>query len=190
MSYSSIDARIWEDPIFSDLELKEKLLLFYLYTSPAINMSGIYGLAFKIAALHTGLLVSELPSLMNNLQEKGLIKWDETSKVVWVKGYLLEQVSHHKKSIGSYSDEEETDGSEDLTGLNKKKGLDNRIKRLARIYHENPRMPFWEEFFVHNIWQLGDYMHIFKPVRKMGSPNLSGQTLKGQASPFQAPLKP
>ena len=65
-----VNTRFWNDGFVSQLDPIEKLLFIYFITNEHTNISGIYELPLKIAAIETGIDSSMFQKIMPRLQEK------------------------------------------------------------------------------------------------------------------------
>lgn len=69
-----VNTRLWNDSFVSQLDPIEKLLFIYFITNEHTNISGIYELPLKIAALETGIDESMFKKVLNRLKPKIIYK--------------------------------------------------------------------------------------------------------------------
>jgi hypothetical protein len=75
-----INTRFWDDVYIAGLSPREKLVFLYLISSPLTNISGVYELPVKRAALDVSLEIAEVEAI--------LTKFEEDGKVARFKGWL------------------------------------------------------------------------------------------------------
>jgi len=69
-----INTRIWSDTWMSNLDPIEKLLFLYFLTNTYTNISGIYELPMKVAAVETGIDPSMFEKILPHLEPKVVYK--------------------------------------------------------------------------------------------------------------------
>lgn len=69
-----INTRIWSDTWVSGLDPLEKLLFMYFLTNTYTNISGIYELPMKVAAVETGIDPSMFEKMLPHLEPKVIYK--------------------------------------------------------------------------------------------------------------------
>lgn len=74
-----INTRIWNDNWFSQLDPIEKLLFLYFLSNSYTNISGVYEMPLKIAAVETGIDPSMLDKILPRLHPK----------IVWYEGWVV-----------------------------------------------------------------------------------------------------
>lgn len=77
--YSDISCEIWEDLI--DLKPAEKLVYIFLFSNPLCRPSGLYKIKLKTVELYTGISEGAWRGPIG-----GLIKYDENTSEMWVRG--------------------------------------------------------------------------------------------------------
>lgn len=84
MRQRTISDNFWRDPRTSDLSQEDKATLLYFLTSPSSNIAGVYQVIPRIAAAEMGWTSDQLLSVVERLQEKGLICF-RPDGWIWVK---------------------------------------------------------------------------------------------------------
>ncbi|KHO63382.1 DnaD and phage-associated domain [Thermoanaerobacter sp. YS13] len=101
--YSKIESKFWQDEKIRTLSPNARYIFLYLLTSPHRNMLGLYFLPDLYAAFDVGLSPEQFKEGFQELLRKGLVNYDETNHVVFIKNFLkhnpLENPNQVKKAI-------------------------------------------------------------------------------------------
>lgn len=102
MRYGAVHTQIWQSPDFRALPEDAKMLFLYLLTSPHANLTGLYLLPKAYAQDDLGWEAATLERAMRVLIERGMVKYDDAARVVWVVKYLkFNPIGNQKQAIGA-----------------------------------------------------------------------------------------
>ena len=87
--YRSIDCDTWDDPWFSDLEPKAKLLFLYLITNRRSTPCGAFEITRKAIVFETGLTFAEVDELLTTLAPR-VVLWP-AHNVLWLRNFYKHQ---------------------------------------------------------------------------------------------------
>jgi hypothetical protein len=97
--YRPIQCQIWTDEKFKVLTPRQKLLFFYVLTSPHSNMLGIYVLKFPYAAADMNMDEGELCGHMGVLETHGFVQYDDEAEVVFIKNFIEHNKMRNPNSV-------------------------------------------------------------------------------------------
>jgi hypothetical protein len=101
--YRRIDVRLWGDTEFLGLSLKAKLAWVYLLTSDQVNLIGLYRLSVPEMAAATGLPEAVCRTLLAEFEERGMIRYDDRSRLVWLRNWLRYNQPEGPKQVKGYA---------------------------------------------------------------------------------------
>jgi len=96
--YRTIDGCFWTDLKVRSLKTNDKLIFLYLITGPLATISGVYCLPLHMIAHGIGLGMARVRAGIKALIAAGMIDFDETLSVVWVRNMLKHQTHGGKLS--------------------------------------------------------------------------------------------
>lgn len=97
MRQRTISDDFWRDPEICDLTQEDKATLLYLLTSPSSNIIGVYQVVWRIAAAEMGWTAEQLLGVVDRLQQRRLVSYNETGWV-WVRIWWK-----HNSAAGAFS---------------------------------------------------------------------------------------
>lgn len=97
MRQRTISDDFWRDPEICDLTQEDKATLLYLLTSPSSNIIGVYQVVWRIAAAEMGWTSEQLVGVIERLQLRNLVSYNETGWV-WVRIWWK-----HNSAAGAFS---------------------------------------------------------------------------------------
>jgi hypothetical protein len=92
-TYRHIERNIWSDERIRPLSRNAKLLWVYLFANPQDHYTGIYSLSVAMASDYLGITTGAVVEALAELHGAGLIGWDGTARVVFVRGMFRHQCS-------------------------------------------------------------------------------------------------
>lgn len=98
MPYRVLHDRFWNDPDYTGIGASARYLALYFLSSPQAHLSGIYVCRPELAAIETELDLSAVRSGIDTLSRAGFLRYDESTRVVWVRKMFRYQ-GHGDKNL-------------------------------------------------------------------------------------------
>lgn len=101
MAYKQVDERFWKDKKIKQLSKDAYLLFLYLLTSPHTHFSGLSEMSLNYANVDTPLTERESKAAYVELCNIGLIQYDSTHEIIWIRNMHKYQVKSEKQLRGA-----------------------------------------------------------------------------------------
>jgi len=85
--FRSVPISLWNKTI-KGLGKDEKIIFLYLYLNKHSHYSGLYSISIPLIAHETDLTNDEVGKAIGSLVEKGLIGYDNSNEIIWIKDML------------------------------------------------------------------------------------------------------